>query len=180
MSKHAKPVKKTAKAETVAVASTIDPAEKNQKIKELIKLAKEQGYLTYGDLNEVLPENILSSEELDQIMITLRGMDIEIIDASEVDRFKRENAAQQRIHGARDVLVHRHAVERLDLDQRAEAADAGEHLGALRAAHDRLDAFDELVAGVDVDACVAIGIAARSVHAGWPLGAGLGSRPGAL
>ena len=68
----------------------LDQAEKNLKIKELIKLAKEQGYLTYGDLNDVLPENILSSEELDSIMIMLRGMDIEIIDASEVDRFKRE------------------------------------------------------------------------------------------
>lgn len=74
--------------------TAVDPAEKNLKIKELIKLAKEQGYLTYGDLNEILPENILSSEELDEIMITLRGMDIEIIDASEVDRFKRENTAQ--------------------------------------------------------------------------------------
>ena len=67
--------------------------EKNLKIKELIKLAKEQGYLTYGDLNEVLPDNIVSAEELDEIMIALRGMDIEIIDASEVDRFKRETAA---------------------------------------------------------------------------------------
>ncbi len=43
----------------------LDRDEKNQKIKELIKLAKEQGYLTYGDLNDVLPENILSPEELD-------------------------------------------------------------------------------------------------------------------
>jgi RNA polymerase primary sigma factor len=64
--------------------------EKNFKIKELIKLAKEQGYLTYGDVNDILPENILSADELDAIMIMLRGMDIEIIDASEVDRFKRE------------------------------------------------------------------------------------------
>jgi RNA polymerase primary sigma factor len=79
----------------VPIVTAIDTTEKNSKIKELIKLAKEQGYLTYGDLNEILPETILSSEELDQIMITLRGMDIEIIDASEVDRFKRENAAQQ-------------------------------------------------------------------------------------
>jgi RNA polymerase primary sigma factor len=66
--------------------------ERNEKIKELIKLANEQGYLTYGDINDVLPENILSPEELDSILILLRGMDIEIIDASEVDRFKRENA----------------------------------------------------------------------------------------
>ena len=68
----------------------LDREEKNEKLKELIKLAKEQGYLTYGDLNDILPENILSPEELEGIIIQLRGMDIEIIDASEVDRFKRE------------------------------------------------------------------------------------------
>jgi len=68
----------------------LDREEKNEKLKELIKLAKEQGYLTYGDVNDILPENILSPEELDAILIQLRGMDIEIIDASEVDRFKRE------------------------------------------------------------------------------------------
>ncbi len=68
----------------------LDREEKNEKLKELIKLAKEQGYLTYGDVNDILPENILSPDELDGILIQLRGMDIEIIDASEVDRFKRE------------------------------------------------------------------------------------------
>ena len=73
----------------------LDREEKNLKIKELIKLAKEQGYLTYGDVNDVLPENILSAEELDSIIIMLRGMDIEIIDASEVDRFKRETEEEK-------------------------------------------------------------------------------------
>ena len=87
--------KTTVKAKRAAVPTKpmLGAAEKTFKIKELIKLAKEQGYLTYGDLNEVLPDNIVSAEELDEIMITLRGMDIEIIDASEVDRFKRETAA---------------------------------------------------------------------------------------
>ena len=94
MSTHKKPTKAKSLKPVVVAPVGFDPAEKNLKIKELIKLAKEQGYLTYGDLNEILPENILSAEELDQIMITLRGMDIEIIDASEVDRFKRDNAAQ--------------------------------------------------------------------------------------
>ncbi|MCG3149476.1 MAG: RNA polymerase sigma factor SigA [Verrucomicrobiae bacterium] len=94
MSTHKKPTKAKSSKPVVVAPPALDHAEKNLKIKELIKLAKEQGYLTYGDLNEVLPDNILSPEELDQIMITLRGMDIEIIDASEVDRFKRENAAQ--------------------------------------------------------------------------------------
>ena len=48
------------------------------------------------------------------------------------------------------------ALER-HFDQRAEAADAGEHLAAHRAFGDGLDAFDELVARVDVDAGIAIG-----------------------
>jgi len=71
-------------------ASHLDQEEKNLKIKELIKLAKEQGYLTYGDISDVLPDKAISPDELDSIIIALRGMDIEIIDASEVDRFKRE------------------------------------------------------------------------------------------
>ncbi len=68
----------------------LNQEEKNLKIKELIKLAKEQGYLTYSDINDALPDKVLSPDEMDSIIITLRGMDIEIIDASEVDRFKRE------------------------------------------------------------------------------------------
>ena len=85
----------------------LDRDEKNLKIKELIKLAKEQGYLTYGDLNDILPENILSSDELDAIMILLRNMDIEIIDASEVDRFKREAEEEketQKVDSRLDIL----------------------------------------------------------------------------
>ena len=57
--------------------------------------------------------------------------------------------------GARN--QHRLAVFLRDLAQRAEAADAGEHLGPQRAARERLDRFDQRVARVDVDAGVAIG-----------------------
>jgi RNA polymerase primary sigma factor len=85
----------------------LDREQRNEKIKELIKLAKEQGYLTYGDINDILPENILSPDELDSILIMLRGMDIEIIDASEVDRFKREaeeEKEQQKVDSRLDIL----------------------------------------------------------------------------
>jgi hypothetical protein len=44
-----------------------------------------------------------------------------------------------------------------DFHEGAETADAREDFGALRAANDRLDALDELVACVDVDARVAVG-----------------------
>ncbi|MBM3889807.1 MAG: RNA polymerase sigma factor RpoD [Verrucomicrobia bacterium] len=71
-------------------AAKIEREERNEKIKELVKLAQEQGYLTYDDINDALPESVITPEEMDAILILLRGMDIEIIDASEVDRFKQE------------------------------------------------------------------------------------------
>ena len=58
------------------------------RIRELIKLAKEQGYLTFDDLNEALPSEVTDPDELDTILTRLRRMEIDIIEASEVDRYK--------------------------------------------------------------------------------------------
>jgi RNA polymerase primary sigma factor len=58
------------------------------RIRELIKLAKEQGYLTFDDLNEALPEGITDADELDLILTRLRRLEIDIIEASEVDRYR--------------------------------------------------------------------------------------------
>lgn len=62
----------------------------NEKIKELVKLANEQGCLTYGDINEILPDSIQSPDEMDRIIERLRSMDIPIVDAAEVDRLKKD------------------------------------------------------------------------------------------
>src|SRR3954451_19131143 len=58
------------------------------RIRELIKLEKEQGYLTFDDLNEALPDAMTDADDLDAILTRLRRMEIDIIEASEVDRFK--------------------------------------------------------------------------------------------
>ncbi len=63
-------------------------ADVQARIRELIKLAKEQGYLTFDDLNEALPEGVTDADELDAILTRLRRMEIDIIEASEVDRYK--------------------------------------------------------------------------------------------
>ena len=68
--------------------SVIDQPDVQEKLRELIRLAKEQGYLTFDDLNEALPENVNDPDEMETIMSRLRAMEIEIIDASDVDRFK--------------------------------------------------------------------------------------------
>jgi RNA polymerase primary sigma factor len=68
--------------------SIIDQPDVQEKLRELIKLAKEQGYLTFDDLNEALPDNVNDPDEMETIMGRIRSMEIEIIEASDVDRFK--------------------------------------------------------------------------------------------
>lgn len=51
------------------------------KIKELIKLGKSKGYLTYEEINQILPEEITSSEEIDSILSSLDSEKIELLDA---------------------------------------------------------------------------------------------------
>ncbi len=58
------------------------------KVRELIKLAKEQGYITFEDLDEHLPEGVNNPDHIDAIITQLRGVEIEIIDSSDVDRVK--------------------------------------------------------------------------------------------
>src|SRR5207248_1838347 len=58
------------------------------RLRELIKLAKEQGYLTFDDLNEALPDGITDANELDAILTRLRRLEIDVIEASDVDRQK--------------------------------------------------------------------------------------------
>jgi RNA polymerase primary sigma factor len=74
--------------------------ERNTKIKELIKLASDQGYLTYDDVNEALPESVLSAEEFDGILILLRGMDIEVIEDSDEQKFKAQMEKDERTRQA--------------------------------------------------------------------------------
>jgi len=72
----------------MAASRLYSAIELQSRIRELIKLAKEQGYLTFDDLNEALPEGITDADELDLILTRLRRLDIDIIEGSEVDRYK--------------------------------------------------------------------------------------------
>ena len=89
-SPNTKPAKsaKTEKAVAPAPISVIDQPDVQEKLRELVKLAKEQGYVTFDDLNEALPDNVNDPDEMEAIMGRLRSMEIEIIEASDVDRFK--------------------------------------------------------------------------------------------
>jgi RNA polymerase primary sigma factor len=59
-----------------------------EKVRELLKLAKEQGYITFEDLEEHLPTGMNNPETVESILTQLRIVEIDIIDSSDVDRVK--------------------------------------------------------------------------------------------
>ena len=69
-----------------APASTQSTVDLTETVKTLLHLAQEHGYITYDDVNDVLPDN-LSPEDLDALLTKLRSLDVEIVmDQAEADR----------------------------------------------------------------------------------------------
>ena len=57
--------------------------EKYDEVKELIMMGKERGYLLYDEVNDLLPEGICSSDELDSIFSLFGSAGIEVIDSEQ-------------------------------------------------------------------------------------------------
>ncbi len=57
-----------------------------EKLKGLVRLAHEQGYLSHEDLSEALPAEVATPEDLDQVLTKLRNLEIEIVDPADLDQ----------------------------------------------------------------------------------------------
>jgi RNA polymerase primary sigma factor len=86
---------------TIKSQSGIDITEK---VKELLRLAQEQGYLTYTDINDALPDSIITPDELDEIYSKLRSLEVEIVDQAEVDRVRQPEPEEEEDKGRLDIL----------------------------------------------------------------------------
>jgi RNA polymerase primary sigma factor len=70
-------------------------ADLTETIKTLLHLAQEHGYITYDDINDILPDN-LSPDDLDALLTKLRGLDVEIVmDQAEAERAERSKQPEQ-------------------------------------------------------------------------------------
>jgi len=54
-------------------------------VKRMIKAAKKRGYVTYDELNEVLPSEEVTSEQIEDTMSMLNDMGINVIESEEAD-----------------------------------------------------------------------------------------------
>ncbi len=56
--------------------------EQQSEIKQLISKGLEQGYLTYAEINDHLPDDIVDPEQIEDIMAVLKGVGIEVHDSA--------------------------------------------------------------------------------------------------
>ncbi|MDD5291971.1 MAG: RNA polymerase sigma factor RpoD [Candidatus Omnitrophica bacterium] len=54
-------------------------------VEKLVALGKQKGYLTYDEVNDILPEDLTSDEEIDQIFELLSNEDIHVVDNPETE-----------------------------------------------------------------------------------------------
>src|SRR3569623_2815954 len=54
-------------------------------IKKLIARAKKRGYITVDELNEALPQDQMSTDQIEDIMSHLNDMGVNIVESEEVD-----------------------------------------------------------------------------------------------
>ena len=85
-------------------AAPTHAAEIAEKVKELVRLAQEQGYLTYSDINDALPDSLITPEDLDDIYIKLRNLEVDIVDQAEVDRVKQPEPEEDEEKTRLDIL----------------------------------------------------------------------------
>jgi RNA polymerase primary sigma factor len=63
-------------------------------VKRMIKLAKKRGYVTYDELNEVLPSEEFTSEQIEDVLGQLSEMGINVIESEEADDGQAEPEAE--------------------------------------------------------------------------------------
>ncbi|MEN9840464.1 MAG: hypothetical protein RL376_264, partial [Verrucomicrobiota bacterium] len=76
-------------------ADNLPPGGINDKIRALIRLSKEQGYLTFDDINEALPDSVENQEEIDNVLSILQNLEIEILEPEQVEDFKARQVKEE-------------------------------------------------------------------------------------
>src|SRR5437879_13806413 len=67
---------------------------KLEELDRLITMGKQKGFLTYDEVNDALPSDIVSLDQLDDIMMLFGSMDIEVVDSAKAHRLPSEPAGQ--------------------------------------------------------------------------------------
>ena len=67
-------------AQIGAQPSPVDDETRKMRLKTLIKLGKERGFLTYAEVNDHLPDDVVDAEQIESIISTFNDMGIQVYD----------------------------------------------------------------------------------------------------
>ena len=95
----------------------------DQAVKRMIKLAKKRGFVTYEELNEVLPSEEVTSEQIEDILAMLNEMGINVVESEEADGERPESAAEADEEDEPGDLVEAAPRAVVTKTERAEPAD---------------------------------------------------------
>ena len=130
-----------------AAAATVDvpligsgsEAEATRRVDALLELGTSRGYLTYEELNEKLPDEVVSPDRLDSLLMTIDEMGIKLIDDADVGQYdakivvevKRETAIQKDAIGAKPMPAKAAAdlVNKILGEERRHLHQNGDHEG---------------------------------------------------
>ena len=88
-------LKQPANGQAPGSSPSLGSVDLSETIKTLLHLAQEHGYITYDDINDILPDN-LNPDDLDALLTKLRGLDVEIVmDQAEAERAERTKQPEQ-------------------------------------------------------------------------------------
>jgi RNA polymerase primary sigma factor len=76
-----------------------------EEMKQLIDLGKEKGFLTYDEVNDLLPSDIVSAEQIDDVMSMFGEMDIEVVDSVQkvkIPKVKMDLEEEEEIEGEQE------------------------------------------------------------------------------
>ncbi|HMO25282.1 MAG TPA: RNA polymerase sigma factor region1.1 domain-containing protein, partial [Tepidisphaeraceae bacterium] len=67
------------------------PEEAQRRVNVLLEMGTTRGYITYEELNTKLPDEVVSPDKLDSLLMTIDEMHIKLIDDADVADFKARN-----------------------------------------------------------------------------------------
>jgi RNA polymerase primary sigma factor len=98
------------------------------RVAAILELGTSRGYLTYEELNEKLPDEVVSPDKLDSLLMMIDEMGIKLIDETDVAEFTkapRQRAKKPKVEEAAvDEIVIADDGEEIDMNLEAELAEA--------------------------------------------------------
>ena len=90
---------------------------RDKEVQQLIDLGKSKGFLTYDELNDALPQDVVAPDQIDDVISALGDEDIQIVDAATQVKIAPKRIAEQEAEEVKKVPVRE--------DEAAEDADDG-------------------------------------------------------